>query len=57
MKTQEQIQQKLEELENEVKLLKNIARESTVPSIYIDCIKSILIIQSKIRLLKWILEG
>lgn len=57
MKKQEQIQQKLEELKNEVKLLKNMARNSTDPMIKIDCIKSILKIQSKIRLLKWILEG
>jgi hypothetical protein len=56
MKKQEQIQQKLEELENEIKLLKNMARNSTDSTIKIDCIKSILKIQSKIRLLKWILE-
>lgn len=57
MKKQEQIQQKLEELENDVKLLKNMTRKSTDPAIKFDCIKSILKIQSKIRLLKWILEG
>lgn len=57
MKTQEQIQQKLEELENDTKLLKNMMRKSTDPGIKFDCIKSISKIQSKIRLLKWILEG
>ena len=56
MKTQEQIQQKLEELENDAKLLKNMMRKSTDPGIKFDCIKSISKIQSKIRLLKWILE-
>lgn len=57
MKTQEQIQQKLEELENDTKLLKNMMRKSTDPAIKFDCIKSISKIQRWIRLLKWVLEG
>lgn len=57
MKTQEQIQQKLEELENDTKLLKNMMKKSTDPEIKFDCIKSISKIQRVIRLLKWVLEG
>lgn len=57
MKTREQIQQKLEELKNDAKLLKNMMRKSTDPGIKFDCIKSISKIQRGIRLLKWVLEG
>lgn len=57
MKTQEQICQKIKELKNDTNLLKNMMKNSTDPEIKFDCIKSILKIQSKIRLLKWILEG
>lgn len=57
MKTQEQIQQKLEELENNIKLLKNMMRKSTDPAIKFDFIKSIFNIQRETSLLKWVLEG
>ena len=57
MKTREQIQQKLEELKNDAKLLKNMMRKSTDHGIKFDCIKSISKIQRGIRLLKWVLEG
>ena len=57
MKKQKQIQQKLEELENDVKLLKNMMKNSTDPEIKFDCIKSIFKIQREIRLLQWVLEG
>ena len=56
MKTQEQIQQKLEELENNIKLLKNMMRKSTDPAIKFDCIKSIFNTQRETSLLKWVLE-
>ena len=57
MKTKEEIQQKLEELENDAKLLKNMMRKSTNPAIKFDCIKSISKTQKGISLLKWVLEG
>ena len=57
MKTQEEILSKIEELQNDIKLLKNMMKNSTDPEIKFDCIKSIFKIQREIRLLKWVLEG
>ena len=57
MKTQEQIFQKIKELENDINLLKNMMRKSTDSEIKFDCIKSIFKIQREIRLLQWVLEG
>ena len=57
MKTQEEILSKIKELENDVKSLKNMMRNSTEFEIKIDCLKSIFKIQREIRLLQWVLEG
>ena len=57
MKTKEEIQQKLEELKNDIKLLKNMMKNSTDFEIKLDCIKSIFKIQGEIDLLNWVLEG
>ena len=57
MKTQEEILAKIEELQNDIKLLKNMMKNSTDSEIKFDCIKSIFKIQREIRLLKWVLEG
>lgn len=50
MKTQEEIYQKIEELQNDTKLLKNMMKNSTDSDdseIKFDCIKSIFKIQRK----------
>lgn len=57
MKTQEEIYQKIKELENDTNLLKNMMKKSNDSEIKFDCIKSIFKIQRGIRLLKWVLEG
>ena len=57
MKTQEEIYQKIKELENDTKLLKNMMKKSNDSEIKFDYIKSILKIQREIRLLNWVLEG
>ena len=57
MKTQEEILSKIEELQNDIKLLKNMIKNSTNPEIKFDCLKSIFKIQREIDLLNWVLEG
>ena len=57
MKTQEQICQKIKELENDTNLLKNMMKNSTNPEIKFDCLKSIFKIRREIDLLNWVLEG
>ena len=57
MKTQEEILSKIEELQNDIKLLKNMIKSSTNSEIKFDCLKSIFKIQREIDLLNWVLEG
>ncbi len=57
MKTQEEILSKIKELENDVKSLKNMIRNSTEFEIKFDCLKSIFKIRREIDLLNWVLEG
>ena len=57
MKTQEEILSKIEELQNDMKLLKNMIKNSTNPEIKFYCLKSIFKIQREIDLLNWVLEG
>lgn len=57
MKTQEEIYQKIRELENDIKSIKNIMENSTNYKMKIDYLKSIFKIQREIDLLNWVLEG
>ena len=57
MKTQEEILSKIKELENDIKSIKNIMKNSTNYKMKIDYLKSIFKIQREIDLLNWVLEG
>lgn len=57
MKTQEEIYQKIRELENDIAELKDIINNSTEWDIKSDYNRLIFEVEKKISLLNWVLEG
>ena len=57
MKTQEQIYQKIRELENDIAEFKVVINNSTEWDIKSDYTSLIFEVEKKISLLKWVLEG
>lgn len=56
MKTQEEIHQKIKELENDITEFKNIINNSTEWDVKSDYETLIFEVEKKISLLKWVLE-
>ena len=57
MKTQEEIYQKIRELENDIAEFKDIINNSTEWDVKSDYNSLIFEVEKKIRLLNWVLEG
>ena len=57
MKTQEEIYQKIKELENDIAEFKDVINNSTEWDIKSDYNRLIFEVEKKISLLKWVLEG
>ena len=57
MKTQEEIYQKIRELENDISEFKDVVNNSTEWDVKSDYTSLIFEVEKKISLLNWVLEG
>ena len=57
MKTEEEIYQKIRELENDISEFKDVINNSTEWDVKSDYTSLIFEVEKKISLLKWVLEG